>query len=54
MAATASSSNRGAQQLIVTVVPDSGAGDLAGIAGGMIIKIVEGLYDFDYMIAATQ
>jgi uncharacterized protein DUF3224 len=46
--------NRGAPQLIITVVPDSGTGALAGIAGTMTI-VVEGgkhSYDFDYTITA--
>jgi hypothetical protein len=41
---------RGALQQSVTVVPDSGTGDLAGLAGSMTIKIEEGkhFYDFEY------
>jgi uncharacterized protein DUF3224 len=41
---------RGAPQLSVGVVPDSGTGQLTGIAGTMTIKIVEGkhFYDFEY------
>lgn len=45
--------NRGAQQLSVTVVPDSGTGQLAGIAGAMTIKIEAGgkhFYEFDYTL----
>lgn len=44
--------NRGAQQLAITVVPDSGTGGLAGIAGTMTITITEGkhLYDFEYTL----
>jgi hypothetical protein len=44
---------RGAPQLTVTVVPDSGTGDLAGLSGKMDIKITDGkhLYEFDYTIA---
>ena len=43
---------RGAPQLSVTVVPDSGAGQLAGIAGTMIITVEGGKhsYDLDYTI----
>ncbi len=39
-------------QMSVTVVPDSGAGDLAGIAGSMTIKIEDGkhFYDFEYTL----
>lgn len=39
-------------QMSVTVVPDSGAGDLAEIAGSMTIKIEDGkhFYDFEYTL----
>jgi flagellar basal body rod protein FlgG len=41
---------RGAPQLSITVVPDSGTGQLAGLAGKMTIRIVDGkhFYDFEY------
>ena len=44
---------RGAQQLTVSVVPDSGSGQLAGLTGTMTIDIVDGkhFYDFDYTLA---
>jgi len=44
---------RGALELRVTVVPDSGTGELAGIAGRMDIKIdgAKHFYDFEYTIA---
>ena len=47
------SMTRGAPQLSVTVVPDSGTGELAGLSGKMDIKITEGkhFYEFDYTIA---
>jgi uncharacterized protein DUF3224 len=38
---------RGAAQLIVTVVPDSGTGELAGLAGKMEIKIADGKHFYD-------
>lgn len=43
---------RGENQLILEVVPDSGAGELAGLAGSMTIRIEEGkhFYTFDYTI----
>jgi hypothetical protein len=46
---------RGTPQLSVTVVPDSGTGQLVGLAGKMTIKIVEGkhFYDFEYTLAET-
>lgn len=44
--------NRGDAALDVTVVPDSGTGDLAGIAGRMTIDIVDGkhFYAFEYSL----
>ena len=45
---------RGAPQLSVTVVPDSGTGELKGLSGRMSIVIADGKhsYEFEYMIAA--
>ncbi|MGH9898698.1 MAG: DUF3224 domain-containing protein [Pyrinomonadaceae bacterium] len=47
---------RGAPQLTVTVVPDSGTGQLEGLAGSMEIKIDDGKhsYDFQYTLGNTQ
>lgn len=44
--------NRGAPQLIITVVPDSGTGRLVGLAGTMVIKIEAGkhFYEFEYTV----
>lgn len=44
---------RGTPQLIITVVPDSGTGELAGLSGKMTIDIVEGkhFYKFEYTLA---
>lgn len=44
--------SRGAQQLVVTVVPDSGTGELAGLSGEMTIEIREGehFYGFVYSL----
>ena len=44
---------RGAPQLTITVVPDSGSDQLEGIAGTMAIEIVDGehRYDFEYTLA---
>jgi hypothetical protein len=44
---------RGEPQLTITVVPDSGAGQLAGLAGKMTIKIENGkhFYDLEYTLA---
>jgi hypothetical protein len=43
---------RGDAQLSVTVVPDSGTGELAGLAGKLSIEIAEGKhsYAFDYTL----
>lgn len=42
----------GAQELLVTVVPDSGSGQLTGLAGTLHIVIDGGkhLYDFEYSL----
>jgi hypothetical protein len=48
--------NRGAQSLVITVVPDSGTDDLAGITGTMAI-IIEGKqhsYDFEYALPTAH
>ncbi len=44
--------NRGAAHLALTVVPDSGSGELAGLAGSMTIEITEGkhAYAFTYTL----
>jgi hypothetical protein len=43
---------RGAQALSITVVPDSGTGELVGLAGRMAIIIADGKhsYDFEYTL----
>jgi hypothetical protein len=43
---------RGVPQLNITVVPDSGTGQLAGLTGKMTINIVDGKhsYDFEYTL----
>ena len=48
------SMKRGAPNLLVMVVPDSGTGELAGITGTLSINIVEGkhFYDFLYSLPA--
>jgi hypothetical protein len=44
--------NRGAAKLDITVVPDSGSGELTGISGSMTIRIEGGrhFYDFEYTL----
>jgi hypothetical protein len=50
------SMNRGAPSLAVTVVPDSGTGQLAGLAGKMAIVIEGGKhsYEFEYTLAGAS
>jgi hypothetical protein len=38
--------NRGAQSLTITIVPDSGTGELTGISGAIAIQITEGQHDY--------
>lgn len=47
---------KGAAQLTVTVVPDSGTGELMGLAGTMSIDIVEGehRYSFEYALPRSD
>lgn len=44
--------NRGAPQLTVLVIPDSGTGELAGMAGSLSINITDGkhFYTLDYAL----
>jgi len=46
---------RGVPQLTITVVPDSGTGGLAGLAGRMTIEIADGKhsYGFEYALGET-
>jgi hypothetical protein len=43
--------NHGAQQLSITVVPDSGTGALVGLTGTMTIRIVEGQHFYELAYA---
>jgi hypothetical protein len=45
--------DRGAPLLSVTVVPDSGTGELTGLSGRMTIQIADGKhsYEFEYTLA---
>ena len=47
--------NRGAQELLITIVPDSGDGALTGIAGDLKLDIRDGqhFYDIDYTLPAS-
>jgi hypothetical protein len=46
---------RGEGLLVITVVPDSGTGELVGLAGKMQIKIADGkhFYEFEYTLAES-
>ena len=46
--------NRGVPQLTITVVPDSGTGQLAGIAGTFTIKITEGKHSYEFEYALPE
>lgn len=48
--------NRGAPQLTISVVPDSGTGELAGLAGTMAIEVADGKhsYEFDYTLTTNS
>ena len=47
---------RGVPQLSITVVPDSGTGQLTGITGKFLVIIAEGKhsYEFDYAIPESN
>ena len=47
---------RGAQQLSITIIPDSGTGPLTGIAGKMEVKITDGkhLYELEYTLPEAK
>lgn len=40
--------NRGEQELLITVVPDSGTGELEGLSGTMTIIIEGGKHEYDF------
>jgi hypothetical protein len=48
--------NRGVPNLVITVVPDSGTDDLAGLSGTMNIIITDGKhsYEFDYSLPRAE
>jgi len=47
---------RGTLQQSVSVVPDSGSGELAGVAGTMTIKVADGKhsYEFEYTLSGSH
>jgi hypothetical protein len=48
--------NRNVPQLTITVVPDSGTGQLMGLTGTLTINIADGKhsYDFEYTLPETK
>ena len=48
--------NRGAAQLVISVVPDSGTDELVGLSGTMVIIIAEGKhsYEFEYVLGGAR
>jgi len=46
---------RGTPSLTITVVPDSGTGELTGLSGGMTIIITDGKhsYELEYAVGTT-
>ena len=50
------SMNRGQPELTITVVPDSGTGELTGLAGRMSIQIIDKkhFYELEYTLAANE
>jgi hypothetical protein len=43
--------NRGAPTLVLTVVPDSGTGELSGLTGSLAIEITAGQHYYDFAYA---
>lgn len=50
-----STMERGKQKQSITVIPDSGTGQLQGISGSMVVEIVKGqhFYNFEYSLPKT-
>jgi hypothetical protein len=48
--------NRGVSQQTISVVPDSGTGELVGLAGKMTITVTDGRhsYDFEYSVGSAE
>ena len=50
----AGSMTRGAQQLSITVVPDSGSGALIGLAGIFKLNVVDGQHSYEFEYSLPQ
>lgn len=46
--------NRGTPSLSVTIVPDSGSGELSGISGTLAITIADGKHSYDLAYTLAQ
>ena len=46
--------DRGAPQLTITVIPDSGTGELIGLSGMMTIDIVNGKHSYELTYAVSK
>ena len=46
--------NRGEPQLSVTVVPDSGSGELVGLAGSLTIVIADGKHSYEFAYSLPE
>jgi hypothetical protein len=44
---------RGTPHLTITVVPDSGTAELAGLAGNMTITIADGKHSYEFTYSIT-
>jgi hypothetical protein len=45
---------RGVPALSITVVPDSGTGQLVGLAGKLTIEVADGKHSYDFEYSLTQ
>ena len=45
---------RAEQQLTISVVPDSGTGQLAGLAGNLTIMITDGKHEYDFVYTLAE
>ena len=46
--------DRGTPSLAITVVPDSGTGELEGIRGSMLIDVVDGVHSYEFTYELTE
>lgn len=46
--------NRSVPSLVITIVPDSGTGDLTGISGTLAITVADGQHSYDLAYSLAQ